>query len=1677
MDSSSKSVLNSSEVAFPRGGGSVLTPLEMKTISNKATEDVLFEQAQASKRSGGSTSHPAKKRKKQSKTAVSKTETEEKGISVDHMTLKNLIPGCEVLGQIVRVDKMDLVLAITDNLVGRVPITAIGAEVSAMLEKYEAAMDSSDEEDDEPTQSFAPEFPKLASLFEPGQWLRAIVTPTPEGQRGLHLSIAPSDVNASMESDDFTPGNIVQASVKSIEDHGVVLNLGVGKLSGFLSKKELKKADIPLSSFTVGKVILTSVASADARTVSLRPAEKENVSKKTVVTTISSIDAVHPGTLVNAIIAELSDDGVAARLFGMVDASFTLPHVEEYALEKLKNSFGIGSTVRARIIGTLLQNGTKKFILSRATAPLALQPELDSSALEAFPVGFIFDSGIEVVGADSDFIYLSTGSHMAQVHKSQVDPELDPNMNYPVGSKHNARVLGYNRIDNLLVVTLNPKLIASKFVSADDVPVGEYIPAVEIIKILDEAKGMIVKIFGDFEALVPANHMSDIKLVYPERKFKVGGKVKGRVLYKNGKKLFVTLRKSLVNMEDDAIVSDIENVVVGFKTTAIVDRFVPGGALVTFFGKLRAYLPKSEISETFVEEAKDYLKLGQAVTVRILSVNAEENKISVTLRQSTELSNKQIEHLESISIGRTLVEANIVEKTKEAVIIELEGSNLRGVISTNHLSDGNYEENRIIYKNLEIGGSIEVLVLEKDIRARTVIASAKKSLITAARTETLPVHYEDIHVGSMVPGYIKSVTNLGLFVSFGGRLTGLVLAKNATNDPTEDLSSKFYKNQSVVCDVIKTDDDNKRFLLSLTSSDSAGAFESSKLSNPVDAQMKSKTDYAVGVSTFGVIDSIEPGYLKIRLADNLEGRVEANQCIRSWKSIKDPKNPLASFTVGEKVPVKVLGTYDYKWHSFTTAAAFKKTTVLSLTTAKDQLKSKSPYKPDQLSDITVGSEYVVYIERFHNGTAKVSLTPSIKGEISVYNLSDDMSKYSKFDESFPLGTALKANVIGIDFEHGMVKLSARKQNLTSFTQLKVGDQYPAKVFKVTKSFVLVELAPGLVGYSYITDALDDYDLKLEETYHINQPVAVTITETLENEGKFSVSLRNEKTAKDKPVNSISELHRGDVVKGFIKAINNAGLYVSLGRDLFALVPVSNISDAFLVDWKKFFKPFQSIVGKIVQCKVEGRITMTLKESELNGHLADYKTFDELEIGEIYDGTVKKVADYGVFVKLDGTAVDGLCHRSEIADNQVENAAALFAEGDRVKVKILKIFKDKKQLSLGMKASYFTEADENSDDVEMAEASDDDDEEEVNSEDEVMAEGFSDNDQSSDSEDEEEESAKEGTDAAPTGLSGLSTNGFDWTASILDQAEDNESSSDEDEDFTESHKKRKRKGKKNVEDKTSEINARAPESVQDFERMIIGNPDSSVLWMNYMSFQLQLGEIDKSREIAERALKTINYREEQEKMNIWIAILNLENTFGSEESLDAAFKRAVQHMDSLTMHQKLIGIYQLSEKFDKADELYRVMTKKFAKNVNVWVSFGSSLMDRKLFDDAHELLARALQSLPKSSHIDVVRKFAQLEFAKGDPEQGRSLFEGLVTDAPKRIDLWNVYIDQEIKQGDREKIVSLFERVVTKKLSRKQAKFFFSKWLGYEEEHGSEQSASRVKALAVEYVQSQSKDEE
>ena len=53
--------------------------------------------------------------------------------------------------------------------------------------------------------------------------------------------------------------------------------------------------------------------------------------------------------------------------------------------------------------------------------------------------------------------------------------------------------------------------------------------------------------------------------------------------------------------------------------------------------------------------------------------------------------------------------------------------------------------------------------------------------------------------------------------------------------------------------------------------------------------------------------------------------------------------------------------------------------------------------------------------------------------------------------------------------------------------------------------------------------------------------------------------------------------------------------------------------------------------------------------------------------------------------------------------------------------------------------------------------------------------------------------------------------------------------------------------------------RLPVAAADFDRLTLASPDSSIVWLRYMTHHLETAEVDKARAVAERALKTISFR--------------------------------------------------------------------------------------------------------------------------------------------------------------------------------------------------------------------------
>ena len=290
---------------------------------------------------------------------------------------------------------------------------------------------------------------------------------------------------------------------------------------------------------------------------------------------------------------------------------------------------------------------------------------------------------------------------------------------------------------------------------------------------------------------------------------------------------------------------------------------------------------------------------------------------------------------------------------------------------------------------------------------------------------------------------------------------------------------------------------------------------------------------------------------------------------------------------------------------------------------------------------------------------------------------------------------------------------------------------------------------------------------------------------------------------------------------------------------------------------------------------------------------------------------------------------------KLSDNKhadVTLALRSFREGDRVKAFITSVDREKNRISFGLKPSYF--GDDKGSDSE-AEGLDDESEpgvlgvvpagdEDVGTSD--APEEVQELESSSAEDEDEDEPMQVDSDPmfAPIEASASTskspavtlevTGGFKWREEPDDDGISAGSSDDSSED-EKSGKKKKRRRKQVELDHTADMHTKAPESNADFERLLLGSPNSSYLWIQYMSFQIQLSEIEKAREVAQRAFQTISFREERERLNVWIALLNLENVYGTEKTVEDTLKDAVRRNDAKTVYLGLATIFEQSEKFD------------------------------------------------------------------------------------------------------------------------------------------------------------------
>ncbi|GMF10301.1 unnamed protein product [Phytophthora lilii] len=725
------------------------------------------------------------------------------------------------------------------------------------------------------------------------------------------------------------------------------------------------------------------------------------------------------------------------------------------------------------------------------------------------------------------------------------------------------------------------------------------------------------------------------------------------------------------------------------------------------------------------------------------------------------------------------------------------------------------------------------------------------------------------------------------------------------------------------------------------------------------------------------------------------------------------------------------------------------------------------------------------------GHLVIKLSSTVTGSLSCVEVSEDVEVVRAFQDKFPVGKRVKCFVLQIDDEKKAVDLSLIHSSSAQDKAIVKPGHVVNGVISTKKSTIrppsiMVQLGAHTFGRVCITELLAKWENNMLELPQFAPGKVVRCVILSTDNGHIDLSLREDALANPKEyakkTSKPAGRNVGDLVPAIVATTATSGCFVRVDRHTTSRVMLRDLSDDFVKDPQTQFPAGKLVAGRVTK-KSDRGLELSLKASVVSDDVSMFK-WNDLKEGLTVKGTITKVQPYGVFVRIEKSTISGLCHISEIADEKVTQPLdQIFSEGDYVKAKVLKV--EDRRVSFGLKPSYFegeasSSEEESEDEEEEAEESEEEaeamevDEEETAAKKSVpktskavpMEIDLGDDESSSDEED--------ASSAAPVEFS---WDGFSNALAKKTDTKEEESSSedeDEDEEATKSSKASKKSRLQSDEwvalrEKALASSDEVPQSASDYERLLAVSPQSSYLWIQYMAFHVSLTELDLARDVAVRATSAVSFRDEKEKLNVWVAYLNLEHDFGDDASFLRAFKSALQVNHPKRVYLHLVDLYARSEEHEDVKQTLATMQKKFRTSKQTWIRSLQYLVGEKQFAAAAETLQRSLKSLAAHKHLPVILKYGQLLYEQGELDKARTIFEGILANYPKRMDLWNVYLDKEIKFGDVALVRALFERLLAMDFSAKKMKFLFKKYLQFEQDQGDDEHVEHVKQLAKDFV--------
>ena len=259
----------------------------------------------------------------------------------------------------------------------------------------------------------------------------------------------------------------------------------------------------------------------------------------------------------------------------------------------------------------------------------------------------------------------------------------------------------------------------------------------------------------------------------------------------------------------------------------------------------------------------------------------------------------------------------------------------------------------------------------------------------------------------------------------------------------------------------------------------------------------------------------------------------------------------------------------------------------------------------------------------------------------------------------------------------MSDLSFEQMLEESFKTIHTGEVVTGTVINVKPDYITLNIGYKLDGIITRNEYSNDSNLDLTIVVHDGDEITAKVLKV--NDGDGQVILSYKRLAADKGNKRLEEaFNNKEVLTAKVSAVLDGGLSVTV-EEAKVFIPASLVSDTFERDLSKYKD--QEIEFVITEFNPRRRRVIGDRKQLVVAKkaAAAKELFDKIKVGDVIEGSIKNVTDFGAFVELGGA--DGLLHISEMSWGRVENPKKVYKAGDTVKAFIKDIQGEKIALSL------------------------------------------------------------------------------------------------------------------------------------------------------------------------------------------------------------------------------------------------------------------------------------------------------------------------------------------------------------------------------------------------------------